>query len=145
MKGTCACGASSFEVADDATPLWVAYCHCNSCRRTHAAPMTMEAGFAESAVTMAPDSSSTPFYRATKTGPRRYFCATCGTRTVVHIEGDMRFFSIPLSNLPDGEARFKPTLHVNYSEHVVAVRDALPKFRVFPPMKPGEQPDMVPE
>lgn len=142
MRGSCACGAATFEIADDAKPMWVAYCHCHSCRRSHAAPMTMEAGFPEAAVTML---SEQPFFRATEKGPRRYFCATCGTRTVVHIEGGLRFFSVPLSNLPDGETRFPPTLHVNYGEHVTAVRDGLPKFRVFPPMKPGEVPDMVPE
>ncbi len=41
-------------------------------------------------------------------------------------------------------AHYKPTMHVNYSEKVLAVRDGLPKFKDFPKDFGGSG-EMVPE
>ena len=37
-KGRCLCGAVEFEF--EGKPNWVAYCHCESCRRNTSSPTT---------------------------------------------------------------------------------------------------------
>lgn len=41
VKGHCYCGAIEFRVQIPAgeSPIFTAYCHCDSCRRAHAAPL----------------------------------------------------------------------------------------------------------
>ena len=41
--GGCLCGAIRFEAAGE--PLWIAHCHCHSCRRNTGAPVTTFVGF----------------------------------------------------------------------------------------------------
>ena len=39
LEGFCYCGAVTFSVRADATVVRAAFCHCESCRRAHAAPL----------------------------------------------------------------------------------------------------------
>lgn len=39
LTGRCYCGGVQFTVSTAAKPWFAAYCHCDSCRRAHAAPM----------------------------------------------------------------------------------------------------------
>ena len=42
MNGSCLCGAVTYEI--DAIDLPICHCHCNTCRKAHAAAFTSTAG-----------------------------------------------------------------------------------------------------
>jgi hypothetical protein len=74
FTGGCLCGAIRYRAG--AKPLWVAWCHCASCRRATGAPVTAYAGFsAGDFVYMA----GAPAHHASSPGVRRGFCNRCGT------------------------------------------------------------------
>ena len=72
--GGCLCGAVRFEARG--APLWVAHCHCTSCRRTTASAFTTYAGYRPEAVAFLSDQ---PKKRSSSPGVMRGFCADCGT------------------------------------------------------------------
>ncbi|HEX6011382.1 MAG TPA: GFA family protein [Geminicoccaceae bacterium] len=72
--GRCRCGAIRFEARG--RPNWVAYCHCESCRRATGAPVAAYAGFPATAVRFT-DGPPTEF--ASSPGVSRGFCARCGS------------------------------------------------------------------
>jgi hypothetical protein len=73
-QGGCLCGAVRFVA--EGPPLWVAFCHCASCRRATGAPVTAYAGFPTGRVRIGGETfasfSSSPRVR-------RGFCSRCGT------------------------------------------------------------------
>ena len=72
--GGCLCGAVRFEARG--APLWVAHCHCTSCRRTTASPFTTYAGYRPDDVAFLSGRPKT--YRSSP-GVTRGFCPDCGT------------------------------------------------------------------
>lgn len=74
IRGHCLCGACSFSLRGPHN--WVAHCHCESCRRATASPMTTFIGH--------PDGSwawtgQIPARYESSPGQTRGFCATCGS------------------------------------------------------------------
>ena len=71
--GGCLCGAVRYQVSGK--PLWVGYCHCNSCRRHSGAPVVTFAAFSASQVVFTKGErrvfNSSP-------GVGRAFCGACG-------------------------------------------------------------------
>jgi hypothetical protein len=79
-------------------------------------------------------------YKRTENSHRQ-FCKSCGAAVLITHPG------LGMTDLPAGtvkELSFKPTLHVNYGEKVMAVRDGLPKFKDFPKDFGGSG-EMLPE
>ena len=72
--GGCRCGAVRFEA--DGRPNWVAWCHCESCRRATGAPVAAYAGFPVTAVRFP---AGPPTEYASAPGVRRGFCGRCGS------------------------------------------------------------------
>ena len=72
--GHCLCGQLSFQT--NATPLWTSHCHCDSCRRACAAPITSFIGFDFKVVEW---SGARQFYISPQ-GRKRGFCPNCGTQ-----------------------------------------------------------------
>jgi hypothetical protein len=72
--GRCLCGAVRYVAAGP--PLWVAHCHCESCRRATGAPLTTYAGFAADRFAW---TAATPATFASSPGVLRTFCGRCGT------------------------------------------------------------------
>ena len=74
LIGRCLCGRIRYRA--EGAPLWVAHCHCASCRRATGAPVTTYAGFkAENFAYTAGE----PARFASSEGVSRSFCRTCGT------------------------------------------------------------------
>jgi len=73
FRGHCLCGAVRFAAMG--APKWVAYCHCDSCRRHSGAPVTAYAGFASAQVTW----EGKPAVYESSPGVRRGFCGRCGS------------------------------------------------------------------
>ena len=73
-SGGCHCGAIRYRAEGE--PLWVAHCHCESCRRTTGTALVTYAGYARARVTF---TAGQPAGYASSPGVVRSFCATCGT------------------------------------------------------------------
>ena len=105
-KGRCLCGAVEFEF--EGKPNWVAYCHCESCRRNTSSPTTTFIGVGRDNYRFT--KGKTAFYESSP-GVRRHFCATCGTPMAFdadHYPEEIHFY---LVSLLDPES-FSPRAHV---------------------------------
>ncbi|MEZ5560671.1 MAG: GFA family protein [Pseudomonadales bacterium] len=137
-SGRCLCGAVRFEAAGP--PLWVAYCHCASCRRQTASPVSCYAGYRPADVRF---SGSRPKLRSSSPGVRRGFCPRCGTP--VSYEADVFFNELHLfTGLFDAPETLQPTRHVFWHERQPGfdVYDTLPRYADDPdrPAAWGPQP-----
>ena len=72
--GRCLCGAVRYRAAG--APMWIANCHCESCRRATGAPMASYAGFAAERFAY---TVGAPARFASSPGVTRSFCGRCGT------------------------------------------------------------------
>ena len=57
------------------------------------------------------------------------FCTSCGSAVLI------RHPAMGMTDVPAGSVvgfAYKPTVHVNYGEKVLSMRDGLPKFKDFP-------------
>ena len=132
ITGKCHCGRISFAAAGD--PLWVAHCHCNSCRRSTGAPVTTFIGFNRQQVSFTGDrkiyNSSPDVYRG--------FCENCGTPLSYESDrspGEIHFY-ISVIDTPQA---FIPNRHVFYDEHIpwLEINDDLPRFDGLDRNHPG--------
>ena len=106
--GRCLCATVRFRVTG--APLWTAFCHCESCRRATAAPVTAYAGFAEDNFAF---TDGTPTEYVSSPGVLRRFCPRCGTPLTFQGErwpGEVHIF---LATLEDPEA-FPPESQGSY-------------------------------
>lgn len=125
--GHCLCGNVQFEASGK--PLWVAHCHCNSCRRSTGAPVTTFVGFGKDQVTYTRGERT--FYESSP-GVRRGFCARCGTPMTYEADRCPTESHLYLSTL-DEPGRYLPQLHVFAAERVpwLELHDALPRYEGF--------------
>jgi hypothetical protein len=103
----------TFEI--DSEPLWVAYCHCASCRRHTASAVATFAGFDEQSVRF---TGEKPTVFESSPGVRRSFCRSCGSpisyQSTLFV-GEIHFYTGVMAR-PD---LYQPTGHVYFSEHIV--------------------------
>ena len=124
LLGRCLCGAIRFETVAD--PLWIAHCHCRSCRRNTGSAVATFIGYRPDQVLF--ESDSRQFY-ASSEGVSRGFCAHCGTP--VSYESTRWPNEIHLYlGLMDHPERLEPTAHVHYAEKVpwLDIDDRLPTY-----------------
>ena len=81
LAGRCLCGAIRF--AFDPPAIWVLHCHCESCRRATASPMTSFVSVADTRLRW----SGTPATFASSPGVERGFCGTCGSPVFYRYDG----------------------------------------------------------
>ena len=74
LTGRCLCGRVRYRTKG--APLWVAHCHCESCRRATGAPLTTNARFAAESFAW---TAGKPAIFASSPGVARTFCSRCGT------------------------------------------------------------------
>lgn len=72
--GRCLCGTIRYLATG--APLWIANCHCASCRRATGAPMTTYAGFPAGRISFI---AGQPTRFHSSPGVTRTFCPRCGT------------------------------------------------------------------
>ena len=120
--GHCLCGRISFETHGE--PRWVAYCHCASCRRHTASPVTCFVNFKRDEVHF----HSTPATYASSPGVTRSFCPACGTPIAYQTEQRADEIDLYVNAFDDPE-QFQPTSHVFYGERIgwLDLKDDLPK------------------
>ena len=122
--GQCFCGAVKLEVRGQ--PTMQGYCHCESCRSHSGAQLRGFTLWPKAAVSIVRGSLA----GFNKMGfSNRQHCTVCGGQVQIeHPTIDM--IDVHASTI--SEFPFKPALHVNYQEHVLPVRDGLPKLRDLP-------------
>lgn len=122
--GGCLCGAVRFEATG--TPLWVAYCHCASCRRHTASPISCYAGFETSKVRFL---AAAPTTYGSSPGVTRGFCSGCGTPLTYaskRFPGELHLFTGTF----DEPEKLESTRHVFWHERLRGfdVHDSLPRY-----------------
>lgn len=128
-EGGCHCGAQRYET--HGAPNYVAYCHCDDCRRATGAPAVVYVVYPASSVTFL---KGTRQIYTSSPGVSRTFCGACGTPLSYEAErkGDVviGFFSGTI----DTPAAFPPQKHVFHREHVswFDTADRLPRYADVP-------------
>lgn len=125
-KGTCFCGSVAIEVEGE--PLEMGYCHCSSCRWYSGAPLVAFTLWPEGKVRVSQGEAL--IGRFNKTGmTERRFCTRCGGHVMSGHPG-LGLTDVAAAILPD--IAFKPSVHLNYAEAVLAIEDGLVKLKDFP-------------
>jgi hypothetical protein len=125
--GHCLCGAVRFGY-DPAGLRWTGFCHCESCRRATAAPVTAILAVRDSAWRWMGEAPK--LFRSSE-GVRRYFCGTCGTPIAyasAHQPGETRFYAATL----DDPADFLPETVLHGDEALPWAPCQAPKTRQSP-------------
>lgn len=122
--GRCLCGEVRFEARGE--PLWVAHCHCHSCRRNTGGPVTTFVGYRREQLSYLSGERRT--YESSP-GVRRRFCGTCGTPLSYEADRCADEIHLYVSTL-DHPSRFEPGLHVHFEEKVgwLELNDDLPRY-----------------
>ena len=122
--GRCLCGAVSWAYAGPEN--WRGHCHCASCRRNTASPITTFMGVPRAAFRF---TGAEPATYHSSPGVRRRFCPRCGTP--VAYEADRYPHEIHLyAAALDDAADFAPQFHVHHAERLpwLLLADDLPRF-----------------
>lgn len=124
VRGHCLCGAVTYTSTGPI--LWAGHCHCSSCRRATAAPMTSFLGVPRDGVTW---SGQLETHLTSNGTVQRRFCAACGTQMNYQFDGwpdETHLYAATL----DDPAQFQPTAHFHYAEKLpwLHITDDLPKY-----------------
>ncbi len=125
-SGQCACGNVTFRV--DGEPLVQLYCHCRSCQLAHAAPLVAAAIFPASCVSY---EGTTRKIRVTDKdyAAQRIICTGCGTKIINEPPPPVRAIHPMLCASADW---FRPSMHVQWQDRSIELRDDLPKYLDYP-------------
>jgi hypothetical protein len=125
-SGTCHCGA--VEIEAQGPPLDMGFCHCEQCRLYSGAPIAGFTLYKAENVKVTKGAELLGLYKNSEISDRR-FCTRCGS----HVTVDHPTLGLTdiRGALPPTLA-FKPTVHLNYEETILRVKDGLPKLRDFP-------------
>ncbi len=124
-QGGCLCGALRFEARGK--PLWVAHCHCRSCRRNTGSAFATFVGYSEPQFRVVKGELQT---YASSPGVARSFCGACGTPLTYAAErypGEVHVYVSTLDRPED----FEPKAHVHAGEQLpwIHLDDGLPRYR----------------
>ncbi|SCB18502.1 Uncharacterized conserved protein [Bradyrhizobium shewense] len=136
--GHCLCGA--VELRTTGAPEAMGYCHCTTCRTWASGPVVAFTIWKAEAVTITAGEEHVQTFEKTERSKRK-FCRLCGSQLMIAIPtlDRVNVFATTLPTLV-----FKPSLHVNYAETVLPMRDGLPKLKDFPG-EVGGSGDSLPE
>ena len=126
LKGSCFCGAVIIEVVG--APEEMGYCHCSSCRSYSGAPLVAFTLWKAEQVRVTEGSELLGGFNKGGFSDRQ-FCTKCGGH-VMTVHPGFGFTDVYAAALPD--LPFAPSVHLNYAEAVLPVRDGLPKLKDFP-------------
>lgn len=125
ITGGCHCGAIRYEAFGK--PVYVLYCHCESCRKTTGAPVVMFVMFMKDQVRFT--KGERRIYESSP-GVHRTFCSNCGTPlTWEGVWGGKTIIEVYVSTLDHPDV-FAPDRHVFHGERIswFDVADRLPRY-----------------
>ena len=120
-SGTCYCGEVRVRVEGE--PIVAGYCHCNSCRKWHSAPINAWAAWRAEDVTIEGETVQSTF----NSESQRISCAKCGGN-VANGKPTKGLMVVYPMTLVESDLGFEPTFHIFHEERVMDVADGLPKF-----------------
>ncbi|HEV7490525.1 MAG TPA: GFA family protein [Rhodanobacteraceae bacterium] len=124
--GACFCGAVEIEVTG--APEAMGYCHCASCRSWSAGPVNAFTLWKPDNVNVTKGANLVGHFKKTDNSDRQ-FCTRCGGHLMTY-HPPFGLTDVYAATIPS--VAFKPGLHVNYAETVLAMKDGLPKLKDFP-------------
>mgnify|MGYP002623984934 CR=1 FL=1 len=124
--GHCLCGAVRYKF-DPKAVLWQGHCHCESCRRACAAPMTSYFGVRRTAWRWA--GRTEPKRLQSSSHAERFFCPDCGTQLAYRttkLTDEIHGFAATL----DDPLQFEPEAHFFHAERLawLHLADDLPRY-----------------
>ena len=125
-KGSCYCGAVEIEATG--APVDMGYCHCGACRKYTGMPVNAFTLWKADNVRVTKGKESLGKFKSSEMSERCY-CAKCGGNVFVD-HATLGLIDVPAGVLPD--LPFKATVHLNYEETVLPMKDGLPKLKDFP-------------
>lgn len=129
--GTCFCGAVAIEVTG--SPIEMGYCHCSSCRSYSGGPVTAFTLWKAENVKVTKGAEL--LGRFNKTGMSdRQFCTRCGGH-IMSGHPSLGLTDVHAAIIPG--IAFRPSVHLNYAETVLPMKDGLPKLKDFPTQAGG--------
>ncbi|UOM33978.1 GFA family protein [Acuticoccus sp. I52.16.1] len=128
LTGECPCGALSFSARVPA--VWTVYCHCNECRYSAGAPVSLWVGFPSRSVDV---SGPTLWRPGLSLDVTRGFCGLCGAAALYRdrsMLADETYLNGALAHDP---LRLDPAGHAFWSERVsfYLCGDELPKWDTY--------------
>ncbi len=122
-SGGCLCGAIRYLA--EGAPLWVAHCHCASCRRATGTAIVTYAGYDRSKVSL---TEGRPAGYASSPGVTRSFCGSCGTPIAYESDRWPNEIHLMLCTLDEPES-LEPQGHVYVAEQIewLKLADDLPR------------------
>lgn len=136
--GQCFCGAVTIEASGE--PREMGYCHCASCRVWSGGPINSFTLWPADAVKVTKGEDKIGTFAKTDFSHRKH-CTVCGGHIMVAHPG-LGLMDVCAVILPT--LAFKPTVHLNYPETVLPMKDGLPKLKDFP-KEAGGSGEVVPE
>lgn len=124
VRGRCLCGTVRFSYSG--SPKWVAYCHCESCRRATSSPLAAWIGLEMDKFTW---DAGAPTSFSSSPGVLRRFCSTCGSPLSYEGERWPTEIHVYAASL-DNPGPVTPRAHVNAAEQLpwFEVHDDLPRW-----------------
>lgn len=115
LRGRCLCGAIRYELTPPTA--FVSHCHCETCRRAHAAPFVTWTKVPSTRLAL----TGTLTAYESSPGVTRSFCGRCGTQMTFVADrpegtkGEHDVY-VPLATLVDAPDQL-PDSHVSWEEH----------------------------
>jgi hypothetical protein len=125
-RGECFCGQVQVEVRGE--PAAQGYCHCRSCRSASGAAVRGFTLWPKEAVRVTRGEELIAGFNKTGFSGRQH-CRNCGGHLLIE-HPTLGMTDVHASTIPDFD--FRPTVHLNYQETVLPIRDGLPKLKDFP-------------
>jgi len=143
-QARCFCGDVQFTLSGQ--PEAMAYCHCNSCRKWSAGPVSAFTLWKQESlqITKGLDNISgfdkNPETNNTEVVSQRKWCKSCGGHLFTE-HPTMGLIDVPAAVISNFD--FKPGFHVHYQETVHHMKDGLPKFKDLPKEAGGSGEEML--
>jgi hypothetical protein len=118
MKGSCLCKAVEYEV--DKLDMPIIHCHCQTCRKSHAAPFASSAGVIREHFRWIKGQEKLKAYESSP-GKLRYFCSICGSHIVAERPAQPHVI-VRVATL-DEDPGIKPEAHIWCSHDVAWLQD----------------------
>lgn len=133
-EGGCLCGAVRYRAIG--SPLQVAHCHCESCRRSTGSMFATGVGFRVEDVAWTRED---PRSYQSSDGFARLFCTRCGSSVAQHNQRTDRMWM--LAGTLDHPEHVTPEFHM-FTQHQIPwieLDDGLPRHGRFPPGAAGKR------